>query len=300
MTTKKFWCHYIGADGNTPKRRNIELTDISHLLKNVTNDGAKTPVWYERREQDGTVYFHLYAQLSDNVAVFIQNASMSECVAGKIGQTDAEIETRWHEFRDKLFAEYPRMSDERKSQENEYCQRNIQDDKAWRDKSLSMIAELQDYCGFLLKGDSWISVATLRAFAEAEYPEMFDLKEIRERKMAEREAEQQRRMEESRRRAEEEARRKAEEEQKEQDRLTGEADTFREGGSIAGGDVVDLCRRYGIAVHLRTVHNLQQVVIEINGKDQTCRYYRRHNSRRPQLDGCYNTARELYDYLQTH
>ena len=45
MNTKKFWCHYIGSDGNTPKRRSIELTDISQLLPNISNDGVKTPLW---------------------------------------------------------------------------------------------------------------------------------------------------------------------------------------------------------------------------------------------------------------
>lgn len=47
MQTKKFWCHYLGTDGNTPKRRSIELTDISELLPNVSNEGAKTPLWYD-------------------------------------------------------------------------------------------------------------------------------------------------------------------------------------------------------------------------------------------------------------
>ena len=47
MNTRKFWCHYIGSDGNTPKRRNIELTDISQLLPKISTEGVKTPLWYE-------------------------------------------------------------------------------------------------------------------------------------------------------------------------------------------------------------------------------------------------------------
>lgn len=38
----------------------------------------------------------------------------------------------------------------------------------------------------------------------------------------------------------------------------------------------------------------------MNGKNGTCQYYRQRGKRRPQLDGCYKTARELYNYLQKH
>ena len=99
--------------------------------------------------------------------------------------------------------------------------------------------------------------------------------------------------------AEEEAKRKAEEERKEQERLTQEAEKFNNGEHISGSDVVDLCRRYGIKVHLRTVHNLQQVIYDIN-HDGYCRYYRTRSKRRPVLDGCYKTAEELYEYLKNH
>ena len=62
MNTKKFWCHYIGSDGNTPKRRNIELTDIHDVLPMVSNEGAKTPLWCEWDEDEKRYY--LYVQLS--------------------------------------------------------------------------------------------------------------------------------------------------------------------------------------------------------------------------------------------
>lgn len=106
-------------------------------------------------------------------------------------------------------------------------------------------------------------------------------------------------LEERKQREAEEKRKAAEEEAKEQQRLTGEAEKCKNGEAIAGEDVVELCRRYGIKVHLRTVHNLQQVIVNINGKTQQCQYYK-VNGRTPVLDGCYKTARELYEYLQTH
>ena len=116
--------------------------------------------------------------------------------------------------------------------------------------------------------------------------------------LEQREEEDRQRKEEARKQAEEEARKKAEADRQEQERLTQEAEKFKNGESIDGCDVVDLCRRYGIAIHLRTVHNLQQVIAEINGKG-SCQYYRTRGKRRPQLDGCYKTATELYNYLQT-
>ena len=75
---------------------------------------------------------------------------------------------------------------------------------------------------------------------------------------------------------------------------------FRSGESISGEDVVELCRMCGIAIHLRTIHNLQQVIVNINGKG-SCQYYRQpKGKRKPQLDGCYETAGKLYEHLQEH
>ena len=45
---KKFWCHYIGNDGNTPKRRSIELTNLAVLVPVIgDNEHCATPLWYE-------------------------------------------------------------------------------------------------------------------------------------------------------------------------------------------------------------------------------------------------------------
>ena len=300
MTTKKFWCHYIGADGNTPKRRSIELTDIHELLPNVTNEGAKTPLWFERKE-DGyhQVYHDLYTQLSDSVAVKIIGGQLSPWVVERMSKSYEVIDAENRQRMEKLFSEYPNMSEERKAAEREYCERQIADQKNSRDRELAKIAMLQDYDDFLLSGKSWISSATINAYMEVRSPIYPILQHLRSEALAEREREKEQKMEEQRKREEEEARKKAEEERQEQERLTKEAEKFKNGESIAGADVVELCRRYGISIHLRTVHNLQQVIVTINGKEGTCQYYRSRGKRRPQLDGCCETASKLYNHLQT-
>lgn len=301
MTTKKFWCHYIGTDGNTPKRRNIELTDIHELLPCVSNKVAKTPLWYEREDQDyGRVYYHLYAQISDNVAVLIHCAGISGNIAERLQETDEDIVARWNKHLDKMFEEYPKMSDERKSEENKSHQRNIEHDKVWRNDCLNLIADLQDYDNYLLAGGTWITASTIKAYEEVKSPILSGLKEIRAIALERREEEDRQERERIRKEREEEERKKAEEEARERERLTQEAEKFKNGESISGSDVVDLCRRHNIAIHLRTVHNLQQVIAVINGKNGTCQYYRTKGRRRPQLDGCYKTAEELYNYLQDH
>ena len=60
MTTKKFWCHYIGNDGNTPKRRSIELTDIHELLPSISNEGAKTPCGLSVKSRTGAIALKSY------------------------------------------------------------------------------------------------------------------------------------------------------------------------------------------------------------------------------------------------
>ena len=300
MQTKKFWCHYIGNDGNTPKRRSIELTDIHELLPNVSNDGAKTPLWYEKKEDDyRQVYYELYAQLSDTVAVNIIHMNLRPYAVERLLQSDEDIVSRHEKRLENFLAEYPKLSEERKKQDRENCERQIAADKHERDRNMLRIKKLMDYSNLLLTGTIWVCSATVRAYKEAGsgyYP----LLEIQRNEMlAERERKNQERREKDRRRAEEEARKKAEAEAREQERLTKEQEKFKSGGSIAGSDVVELCRRHNISVHLRTVHNLQQVIANINGKEGTCQYYRTRGKRRPQLDGCYKTATELYNYLQT-
>ena len=302
MTTKKFWCHYIGSDGNTPKRRNIELTDIHELLPLVSNDGAETPLWYEY--EDGC--YLLYAQLSDNVAVLIRTSHTisPRMLEEYLLKTDEEIDREYDEQMAVTYSpesmRYHPMTPEKVAECKASWRESFNRRKQYRDERYADLRRYQDYPNYLLDSGSWVSAAALRAFQEVGsgyYP----LLEIQRNEMlAERERKNQERREKDRQRAEEEARKKAEAEAKEQERLTQEAEKFKQGESISGEDVVELCRRYGIAVHLRTVHNLQQVIADINGKNDTCQYYRQRGKRCPQLDGCYKTARELYNFLQEH
>ena len=291
MTTKKFWCHYIGSDGNTPKRRNIELKNLGDLIPAIgDNVNCATPLWYGEYDDKN---IETYAQLSDTVAV-------STLIMGIIHNDDirlmqmtdddimAEAQRRLKghlEFHTEYTAE--QVERERKFFTTEW----VDGSKGNRDRAIASVVRYKDYTGMLLDG-SWVSGATLRAYQEAGSGVWPVLEHLRKQALAERE--------EERKRREEEARKKAEAEAREQERLTQEAEKFKAGESISGEDVVELCRRYGIAIHLRTVHNLQKVIANINGKEGTCQYYRQHGKRRPQLDGCYVAASKLYKYLQEH
>lgn len=297
MNTKKFWCHYIGNDGNTPKRRNIELKPIGELVPALDGVGT-TPLWYEREEEQSYsrtyVYYWLYAHLSDKVAVTVQHR-MSDQDLELLGMTDEVIEQRATNLWTKDIERC--TTDEARKRMMENKRSWVENTTANRDRYFERLKMLCSFDELLLTGDHWISNACLRAFTEAESPVYPVLQALREQKLAEREERERERQEEARKRREEEERKKAVEEAKERERLMEEAAKFRDGKSISGCDVVELCRRYGIDIHLRTVHNLQQVIATINGKEQTCQYYRQRGKRRPQLDGCYKTAKELYDYL---
>lgn len=300
METKKFWCHYIGSDGNTPKRRNIELTAIGELVPELNGVGT-TPLWYEREEEQRYsytwVYYWLYAQLGDKVAVAVQHRITEETLE-MLRQTDADIEERAA----KVWAK-----DIERCTTDEARKRMMENKRSWKERAIrdrdSCMERLKSLCSFdelMISGSHWISNACLRAFTEAESPYYPVLQALREKKLAEREAESKRREEARKKRIEEEVQKKIEEARKERERLIEVAAEFRDGKSISGCDVVELCRRCSIDIHLRTVHNLQQVVVNINGKEGTCQYYRTHGKRRPQLDGCYETAGKLYHHLQDH
>lgn len=300
--TKKFWCHYVGGDGNTPKRRNIELTNLADKLPAIgDNVNCATPIWYDYDEH--YKIYEIYVQLSETVAV-------STLIAGVINggvmdfmlKTDADFEAERDESIKSIMANTwdSSFTPEKKAASCEARKRRCEDSKRRRDEHIAKVMQYKDYTNMLLNG-SWIANATVRAYEEAQSPYLPVIQELRRQNMEKRDAEIKADKERRRKAAEEEARKKAEAEQKEQERLTQEAEKFKNGEAIAGSDVVDLCRRYGIAIHLRTVHNLQQVIYVINGKTGTCQYYRQSKGkRRPQLDGCYKTAGELYQYLQTH
>lgn len=295
---KKFWCHYIGNDGNTPRRRSIELTSLSDLLPRMSGKFV-TPLWYEPEDEKSSsktyVNYCLYAQLNDKVAVYV-NHIIGPYEVKQMLQTDEDI---------RLLSETFWSVDLEGCTTDEERQRILEKREEWRQKEVDRreraykrLVALSDFDTYLLTIATWINKSVLRAYEEVQSPYLSVLQAMRKQFEQDREEENRRRAEEERKRREEEARKQAEEERKEQERLTQEAVKFKNGESIAGCDVVDLCRRYGIAIHLRTVHNLQQVIYEINGAG-SCRYYKQ-KGRRPQLDGCFKTATELYDYLQTN
>ena len=304
MNTKKFWCHYIGSDGNTPKRRNIELTDIHDVLPMVSNEGAKTPLWCEWDEDEKRYY--LYVQLSDTVATAVMLCLMYPCdirqrdIDEYLTKSDSEIDQEYMGWHERWLESHPDATTEEKAESKRRSCENADGMKRERDRKLNGLRALQDYDNCLLSAPH-VPAATIKAYEEIYSPILPVLQEIRRLSLERRDEQRRQEAEEKRKREEELRKREAEEAAKEQERLTQEAEKFKNGEAIAGSDVVDLCRRYGISVHLRTVHNLQQVIYVINGKTGTCQYYRQSKGkRRPQLDGCYKTAGELYQYLQTH
>lgn len=297
MNTKKFWCHYIGSD-DKPKRRNIELIPIADLLPRM-NVKCNTPLWCERDEEQSysrtEVYYYLYAQLNENVAVAVQHR-LSDRDLEILSKTDEDIKVlamkSWGRDLERATTE------EGRQRIQSHMESSIKADIERRERYYESLFICSDFDIYLLTKARWINRSVLRAYEETGSPYLPVLQAMRKQFEEEREERERQRKEAARKAAEEEARKKAEEEAKEQSRLTEEAVKFRNGQSIAGCDVVDLCRRYGIAIHLRTIHNLQQVIYTINGKG-SCQYYRR-GKRFPTLDGCYKTARELYQYLQNN
>lgn len=299
-TEKKFWCHYIGSDGNTPKRHNMELKPISELVPELQGVGT-TPLWYEREVDQSYsttyVYYNLYAQLSDTVAVTVLHR-ITEQELEMLHLTDSDIEARSNKV----------WAGDIENAKNEECRKRLMDNReGWKQTEMERrdryMEQLKMLCSFdeaMVSGNYWISNACLRAFTEAQSPYYPVLQIIREEKLAERRAEEERRKQEQKQREMEAEKKRQEEEAKEHERLMGEAEKFRDGEMISGEDVVELCRMCGIAIHLRTIHNLQQVIVNINGKG-SCRYYRQpKGKRKPQLDGCYDTAEKLYEHLQNH
>ncbi len=299
MAKRKFWCHYIGGDGNTPKRRSIELTSISDIVPCVDNEGVKTPLWVEREDGDyHQVYYLMYAQLSENVAVIVNECPSSYSFYETLQKTDEQIDAHWQQWLEKYCEEYPQMSEERKAKEKEFSLNRAAEEKEIRLRKLEFLKQLQDYDAYLTSGEHWVDAAAVKAYEEAGSPLLPVLQGLRAIGLQRREAERQARREAARKEAEEKARREAEKEAKERERLAAESEKFKAGGNISGKDVVELCRQHNIPMHLRTVHNLQQVVVDINGKNPSCRFYRTRGRRKPQLDGCYEVASKLYKHLR--
>ena len=219
MTTKKFWCHYLGTDGNTPKRRNIELTNLSELLR-IDNENVKTPLWFEVDQDDcnENIYF-MYAQLSDKVAVFIPRSGIHGRDVKLMLSTDEQIDALHQQRLKEYLDEYPAMSEERKAKEAEYYQMYADEDKMKRDKYLGGLKNLQDYEGYLLGGHRWIDIAAIKAFEEIQSPSLHALQDLRRQALEEQERIEQQRKEERRQQREAEEQKKAAEQAREDAKL---------------------------------------------------------------------------------
>lgn len=293
---KKFWCHYIGNDGKTPKRRSIELTRFDSVIP-FENTNVQTPIWCEIEDDEyneGKHLYPLYVQISDRVALYI-NVVMSEVFKVEPAKkTEEEISAYVEELYNKWIN--PNMSEEGKKRQREHAERFGSEERDRKERFFETCRYYSHYTEYLTKKATWIKVSDIRAYEEAHHPALPVLIELRKKFQEEFEAKRQ-----ERKRKEEEERLAREEKERqeaiaEKERLDKEEVKFQNGESISGEDVVTLCKRHGINVHLRTIHNLQQVICEIDGKGN-CSYYKQRGKRKPVLDGCYKTAEELYKKL---
>lgn len=296
MTTKKFWCHYIGNDGKTPKRRSIELTRFDDIIP-FENTNVQTPIWCEIEDDEydkGTHQYPLYVQISDKVALYINAIVDDVHNIGPAKKTDKEIS----ELVEYLYNKWttPDMSEERKAKEREFAENRGREEMARKERFFTSCEYYSNYTEYLTTMATWVKLSDIRAYEEAQHPALPKLIELREQFMAERKArdeERKRQAEEARLAEEEKARQEAIAEEK---RLDAVETRFKDGKDISGSDVVDLCKRHGIEIHLRTIHNLREVIAEINGKRE-CTYYRQRGKRKPSLTGCYDVAEKLYNKL---
>lgn len=275
--TKKFWCHYIGSDGNTPRRRNKELIKLT--IQGVTLWAEFEPGTYNEG------YYHLYCQLADKVAVTCNKFFMASDLEDMRKSDD--------QFQEELDA---KRKDPNNSWKSDYIKTCIYNLIRYRFSNIDLFKKLANFADYLLKESSWVTLAQLAAYKEVNhplYPSLLEKRKACEAIRAQREAE---RKEEEQKRKEEEERQAREEAEKELARLNKEEVKFKNGEYIAGEDVVTLCKRHGISIHLRTIHNLQQVIFDINGTGY-CRYYTNRGKRKPVLDGCYTAAELLYKKL---
>ena len=144
----------------------------------------------------------------------------------------------------------------------------------------------------LLAGARYPNMAVIAAYQDAGMKDVAaKLFDVRAQIVA-----QQQEEEERRRREEEEEERRREEEKKEElaRQIAEEENSLRMHGTITGWGVVQLCDREGINIHLRTRHNLLDVV---NRFDGTRAYYKPSGKRKPCLDGCFATLDALKEKL---
>lgn len=73
--THQFYCHYTGKDGITPRRRLQTLTFFNHVPAVNNSTSSPTPLWVEVFTVNDASYYYIHAQLSDNVAVYTEEAT---------------------------------------------------------------------------------------------------------------------------------------------------------------------------------------------------------------------------------
>ena len=254
---RKIRCYYINHDDKAVSRV-LELERLSHPI--LTEAGVKA--WMER-DMDcyNQRYGIVYIQLTDTICY---RPIRTVCDAKTLDILDGQTVERWYDG----YAED--------------CERNL-------NKMFTMIAAIPKA---QMKGEYYPNKAVIDAYlAAGMINEAGQLSEHRNAIIAQRETE-----EKQRRQEEEERERKAKEEETAEiaRQIAEEEESLRTKGHITGWGVVQLCDREGINIHLRTRHNLLEVITCFEGG---AAHYRCYGKRKPCLDGCFNTLRKLKNKL---
>ena len=254
---RKFRCYYVNHDDKSVSRV-LELEKLSHPT--LTEAGVKA--WLERDvDSYNQKYGMIYIQLTDQICY---RPVRTGCDATTLEIFDGQTIEGWYDG----YAED--------------CEKNLM-------KLLAHIAAIPEA---QLKGNYYPNKAVIDAYLAAGMINAAGLlSEHRNTIIAHREAEDNRRRQET---AERERKAKEEEAAEIARQIAEEEETLRTKGRITGWGVVPLCDREGINIHLRTRHNLLEVVTFFEGG---AAHYRYHGKRKPCLDGCFKTLRELKSKL---
>lgn len=249
---KKFRCFYINND-DKPVSRVLELEKLSHPI--LTEAGVNA--WIQRGiDSYNTNYAYIYIQLTDEICY--RNGS-SYCNSRLLeffdGNLDGWNDDRIEEYHKGTAQAFTRLASMPEAQLNGTCYPNM--------------AVIEAY----------------RAAGEEETAQI--LAKHRNAIIAEREEE------DKRRRAEEAERERLAKEKAARElaqQIADEEESLRTKGVISGWGVVQLCDREGIKIHLRTRHNLLEVVTTF---EKSSVNYIKQGKRLPSLDGCFKTFHEL-------
>lgn len=261
---KKFRCHYIN-DNDRAVSRVLTLERLNHPALTAANVTA----WGERFD-DGVNRFDflaVYIQLTDTIC-YKPNTTVTECPA--IELIDGTID-------------YP--SEESREIFHEVDINNV-------NRFFEHVAALPVR---MMAGEFYPNMAVINAYQVAGMSQEADrLSATRARIIADREAEEKKR----RKAAEERERKEKEAEAAEIARqIAEEEESLRTSGEISGWGVVQLCDREGISIHLRTRHNLLEVVNKFVNHGNSINYKPIQGKRAPRLDGCFETLDRLKEKL---